>query len=91
MPQTMNPADLTFLKNNVPLLADFSDAQREEIANGSRVETLQQGERIVHAGDEVHFLGIVLEGTITASVPTSDGGRQALGELRPASRSARWR
>src|ERR1700744_5420638 len=77
----MNPAHLAFLKTNVTLFADFSDAQREEIANGSRVETFQPGECIVNMGDEVHFLGVVLEGTITASAPAADGGRVVLGQL----------
>lgn len=77
----MHPADLAFLKANVALLADFSDAQREEIANGSRVELFDPGATIVHAGDEVHFLGVIIEGKITASVPTEDGEQQVLGQL----------
>lgn len=77
----MNATDLAFLKTNIALLADFSDAQREEIANGSRLETFAPGAAIVFAGDEVHFLGVVLEGKIMASVPTKDGGRQVLGQL----------
>ena len=47
----MNSADLAFLKSNVTLLAEFSDPHREAIANGSRVETFQPGERIVNACD----------------------------------------
>jgi acetate kinase len=79
----MNPADLAFLKSNVALLADFSDAQREEIANGSRVETFEPGDVLIYAGDEVHFLGVVLEGKITAAAPTANGGRETLGQIGP--------
>lgn len=77
----MNATDLSFLKTHVALFADFSDALREEIANGSRVETFAPGAEILRAGDEVHFLGVILEGKIVASVPTADGGRLALGQL----------
>lgn len=79
----MNPADLAFLKSQVSLLADFSDARREEIARGSRIVVLEGGEAVLRAGDEVHFLGVVLEGTIRAEVPLADGGSQPLGELAP--------
>jgi acetate kinase len=69
--------DLAFLKEKVALLAGFSDAQREELANGARVETYSPGEIIVRAGDEVHALGVILKGKITASA----GEGQHLGEL----------
>lgn len=77
----MSAADLAFLKTSVALLSDFSEAQLGEIAGGSRVGIFQPGERIVSAGDEVHFLGVVLEGKIAASAQPADGGRQALGSL----------
>lgn len=77
----MNATDLAFLKSNVSLLASFSDTQREELANGSRIETFEPGATIIHAGDEVHFLGVVLEGTIAASAPEPDGESQLLGKI----------
>lgn len=77
----MNAADLAFLKTNVALLADFSDAQREQIGTGSRVAVFDEGEVVVHAGDEVHFLGVIIAGKITAAIPTADGVRQVLGQL----------
>jgi acetate kinase len=79
----MNAADLDFLKSKVALLADFAAGQLAEIANGSRLASYEPGEMIVHAGDEVHFLGVVLEGKIGAFATTADGGRLALGELGP--------
>ena len=79
----MNPNDLEFLRTRVALLADFTETQRAEIADGSRLVTFGPGEIIVHAGDEVHFLGVLMEGKIEASVSSAAGGRQALGNLEP--------
>jgi acetate kinase len=79
----MNSKDLEFLKNNVALLAEFSDAQREEIANGSRVEIYEPRQTIVHAGDEVHFLGVVLEGTVAAFAHSANGESHLLGKIAP--------
>ncbi len=78
---TMNATDLAFLKANIELLADFSDVQRREIAAGSRVEIYEPGAVIVNAGDEVHFLGVIMEGKIVVSAPTADHGNQLLGYL----------
>lgn len=77
----MNATDLAFLKANIELLADFSDVQRREIAAGSRVEIYEPGAVIVNAGDEVHFLGVIMEGKIVVSAPTADHGNQLLGYL----------
>jgi acetate kinase len=79
----MNPDDLAFLRTKVALLTSFSDAEREELANDSRVETFEPGQTIVHAGQEVHFLGVVLEGTIAASAQTANGEPQLLGQVGP--------
>src|SRR5215210_3581762 len=81
----MNTAsrDVSFLKESVPLLADFAHNQLAELAHGSSVAVLQPGEVIVHAGDELRFLGVVLEGKIAASVPAADGPPHSLGELGP--------
>lgn len=79
----MNATDLAFLKGNVSLLASFPEAKLEELANGSRVEFLEPRQTIVHAGDEVHFLGVLLEGTLAAYAPNTDGDLQFLGKLGP--------
>src|SRR4051812_10951482 len=78
----MNAADLAFLKTDVPLLADFSDEHREALASGSRVEVYEPGASIMRAGDEVHHLGVILEGTIVASAADADGGSVRLGEAQ---------
>ena len=76
----MNPPDVAFLKANVPLLADFSEAQLRELIEGSRTVVFSPGEVLVHAGDEVHSLGVILEGKI-AAYAGGDAQRQRLGQL----------
>jgi len=77
----MNSNDLAFLQNHVGLLADLSDARREELANGSNLRTYEPGEIIVNAGEEVHFLGVIMEGVVAASALAADGEPQPLGQL----------
>ncbi len=77
----MSPADIAFLKTRVVLLSEFSEAELGEIAAGSRVEFFEPGALLAGAGDEVHFLGVLFDGTLTASVPTAEGGRQVLGQF----------
>ena len=77
----MNASDLEFLKTRVALFADFSDAQRAQIAEGSRVEFFEPGAVVMNMGDEVHCLGVLLEGSLTASVPDATGPDQDLGVL----------
>ena len=79
----MNAADLAFLKSKVPLLADFSEARLETLASGSRVETFAPGETILHAGDEVNSLGVILDGKVAASVPVLPSESHPLGHLGP--------
>jgi len=72
-----------FLRTRVKLFEGF-DAQRlKELADGSRVEAFAPGERIAHAGDEVHFLAIVMEGEVVATVDDGSGTRE-LGRLGEA-------
>lgn len=75
----MSPKDLAFLKSKVPLLAHFTEAHREELAAKSHVAAYAPGETLIRAGEEPHFLGVVLDGTI-AAVSGSDA-RAVLGKL----------
>ena len=56
----MAQSDAAFLKNKVALLADFSEEQLRALASRSEIVTPGPGEVILHAGDEVHFLAIIL-------------------------------
>ena len=79
----MDRPEVVFLKGKVAMLAHFSHARLIELTNASQILAFAPGEIIIHAGDEMHFLGIILEGKIAASAATSDGGGQSLGELGP--------
>jgi acetate kinase len=79
----MAPSDVAFLKDKVALLADFSEEQLRGLAGHSEIITPGPGEVILHAGDEVHFLAIILEGKIEAAVLSADGQQHSLGELGP--------
>lgn len=79
----MDSNDIAFLKENVPLLADFSDQAREKLAGGTQVAVFSPGDTIVHAGDEVHFFGIILEGRVGAFAESPTGTRQSIGALNP--------
>ena len=78
----MSAPDRAFLEGSVPLLSHFTLAQRGELAEGSEVRVYEPGDTLLHAGDEVHFLGIVLEGSVQAFLPGGTGGLP-LGTLQP--------
>ena len=71
--------EIAFLKS-VALLAGFGEARLKELAESSRAVALTPGEVVVHAGDEMHSLGIVLEGKV-AAFAGSDQKRLELGRL----------
>jgi acetate kinase len=79
----MNAQDIEFLKTNVALLALLPPGRVDELAAGSHVAIFEAGDTILHAGDEVHFLAIVLEGGVAASLPATDGEAVTLGEFGP--------
>src|SRR4051794_27706439 len=79
----MKPTDLNFIDTEVPLLSHFTAAQRRQLAEGSEVREFEPGAMVVYAGDEVHFLGVVLEGSLSASARTADGGSVAVGKFGP--------
>jgi acetate kinase len=70
-----------FLKGHVPLLAGFSDERLGELVGGSRVGSFEPNEAIVHQGSEATQLGVVLSGTVAASVLADGGVRQDLGRF----------
>lgn len=74
----MNP---DFLRSKVALFEGFDEQRLADITAGSSVETYAPGEVIAHAGDAVHFLSVVLEGEVAASVMDGEGKRRHLGTL----------
>ncbi len=75
------PEIIAFLRSKVPLFGGFADARLAELVDGSRVAALGANEAVAHQGSEATHFGVVLSGSVAASV-TGDGGvRQSLGRL----------
>jgi acetate kinase len=72
---------IQFLKSKVPLFAGFTNERLIELVGGSRVASFEANEAIVHHGAEATHFGVVLSGTVTASVLGEGGTRQSLGQL----------
>jgi acetate kinase len=75
----MNPH--TFLKERVALFQDFSEASLQRLVDGSRSVSFEAKEAIAHRGEEATHFGVLLSGTVTASVLGAGGTRELLGEL----------
>jgi acetate kinase len=73
--------DLEFLRLKVALFQGLPDDRLRELAAGSRVESFAEGETIRHAGDEVHALGVVLDGEVAAMVEGERGELRRVGLL----------
>ena len=57
-----------FIKENVAVFKNFSEEKIVEIVNGSRLASYEQNEAIVEFGEDVCFLGVILEGQVEASL-----------------------
>jgi acetate kinase len=66
----------------VALFQDFSTERLQQLTDGSRVVSYEANEAIVHRGEEAVHFGVVLSGTVAASVAGAGGVRQALGKLQ---------
>lgn len=78
--QKQNTRD--FLKERSELFKKFSDDRLQQLVEGSRVRSFESNEAIVHQGAEASHLGVVLSGTVAASMSGNGSGRQLLGELK---------
>ena len=70
-----------FIKERVGLFKDFTAERIKEIVDGSLVRSFETNEAIAHQGAEANHLGVLLSGTVAASVVTN-GRRQPLGQLK---------
>ena len=75
----MNSAD--FLKQRVGMFKDFGADRIKQLVDGSRVASFEANEAIAHQGSEATHFGVVLSGTVAASI-VNDGTRQPLGQLK---------
>src|SRR6185295_15041717 len=76
----MNSTD--FLKQQVGIFKNFSGDRLKQLADGSRVASFETNEAIAHQGSEASHFGVVLSGTVSASVASNGGARQQLGQLK---------
>jgi len=78
----MAPPEIrAFLEAKIPLFAGLAAERIGALVSGSRMVSFEANEAIVHHGDEVRHFGIVLSGTVIASVIAEGGVRQELGRL----------
>jgi acetate kinase len=71
-----------FIKTSAGVFKEFSTEQVGELIEGSRVRSFEAGEVIAHQGEEAAHLGVVLSGTVSASVAGDGGVSQSLGRLK---------
>jgi acetate kinase len=62
-----------FLKTRVGLFQHLSDKHLEDILKGSKVLSFEPNEVVVLFGEEASYLGVLLEGSLVASVPGEYG------------------
>jgi acetate kinase len=77
----MTPAEIELINTRVPLFSHFTREERRELAEGSQLQAYEPGVTIVYAGDQVHFIGVVMDGRLIATVPGEGGERAQLGQL----------
>jgi signal-transduction protein with cAMP-binding, CBS, and nucleotidyltransferase domain len=70
----MNARD--FLQHRVRLFQKLSAERLEQLVDGSRVVSFEANEAIAHQGAEATHFGVVLSGTVAASVAGDGGVRQ---------------
>ena len=71
-----------FLKTRVSLFQHLSDNRLADILQGSRVLSYEANEVVARFGEEAGFLGVLLEGKLSASVDTDDGFRKEIGQFK---------
>src|SRR5688572_22972709 len=67
---------------NADTFRPLSPESLNRLIKGSRLATFEANEAILHQGDEATHLGVVVSGTVAASV-MNNGGTRRLGELKP--------
>jgi acetate kinase len=72
----------TFLQKQVALFQDFSAERLQQLVDGARVVSFEANQAVAHRGEEATHFGVVLSGTVAASVLGDGGRRQPLGQLK---------
>src|SRR4030095_8546479 len=71
-----------FLQRSVGFFKEFSAQRVQQLLDGSRVQSFEVNEVIVHQGTEAAHFGVLLSGTISVSVAGDRGETQLLGRLK---------
>ena len=80
----MSPTSVPeFLRARVALFQYVSADHLEWILRDSHVASYEPNEAVVEFGEDATFLGVLLEGELTASIIGEGGQRQMLGRLTP--------
>src|SRR6187401_1046730 len=64
-----------FLNQKAGMFKDFSNEGLQQLIDGSRVNSFEANEAISHQGAEATHFGVVLSGTVAASVLGNGSGR----------------
>jgi acetate kinase len=73
--------NVEFLKTKVGMFKDFSGDRLKQLVEGSRTASFEANEAIIHHGDEATHFGVLLEGTVAASVTADGSASRELGRL----------
>ena len=71
-----------FLKQRVELFRDFSNEHLQQLIEGSQAVSFESHQAIAHHGEEATHFGVVLNGTISATLAGNGDPPQPLGELK---------
>ena len=71
-----------FLTKQVELFKSFPPESVQQLVAGSREASFEAHEAIAHRGAEATHFGVVLDGTVSASVTGNGNARQPLGQLK---------
>jgi acetate kinase len=71
-----------FLKQQVAVFQYFTVDRLKQLVDGSREASFEANEVILHQGAEAAHFGVVLGGTISASILGDGGARKSLGQLK---------
>jgi acetate kinase len=72
----------TFLRTNVPLFKNLSDAKIADLLKGSRDTTIEPNEAVVEFGEEGRFLGVLVDGQAEVSYADDSGERHRVAILK---------
>ncbi len=72
---------LEFLKQKVDIFRVFSDDLLQQLLDGSKIGSFEANEAITHYGAEATHFGVVLSGTVSASILGDGGVRQTMGRF----------